>query len=137
MDSDKIDYIAELEDLNKQVPSLEDIVYQMASHYALYSTDSGKVIPGEFIAKDNDCAILKIFSAGSIIFPIHMHDEYEYCIVIEGIGTVTIKGVKTPFKPYDCITFDPGTEHSWYFESDTKLLVITIPPSKGFPSGKG
>lgn len=135
MNESNLEYILKLEELANNVPPFEELIKALGTTTALYNTDGDPSL-GEFICHDDDCAIMRFSATGNVTFPIHTHDEFEYIIVLEGYGFVTVEGSTKPFGPRDCIMFKPMTRHSWVFSVPTRLIVITIPASKGFPSGE-
>lgn len=131
-----IDYIERLEALQETIPSLEALVSAMKGTFVQYKMDKGFAV-GNGVLYDQDCAVQKYFVTGNSEFPKHTHDEYEYFIVIEGEGIVTIGDNTKPFKSKDCIIIEPGQTHSWFYSTPAKMIAIIIPASKGYPHDEG
>lgn len=136
MSSSNIDYIGKLEALQESVPSLEELISAMHGTFVQYEMEKGFAI-GHGVLHEPDCAIQKYFVTGDAEFPVHVHNEYEYFIVIEGEGSITIGDSTHEFKARDCITIEPGQSHSWQYKTPAKMIAITIPASKGFPHDAG
>lgn len=130
------DYLERLESLLEHPPVLEDLVASMAERFVEYTVERGFAV-GHGVLHDNDCAILKLFISAGTVFPVHIHNEYEYIIIVDGEGDYTIDGDTKPFKPLDCVVLKPGQLHTWYYRTNTRQICITIPASKGFPHGEG
>lgn len=66
------------------------------------------------------------------VFP---KEEMAVGIVYEGKIVVEIKGKKTEVSRGGLIHIEPNVKHKGYFAEDSKMIVVTIPPSDGFPKG--
>lgn len=130
------DYIEKLEALQATMPSFESLITAMHGSFVQYELEKGFAV-GHGVLNDHDCAVQKYFATGQSAFPQHTHDEYEYFIVIEGEGKVSIDGKEQAFKPKDFIAIAPGQTHSWYYNTPVRMLAITVPASRGFPDGQG
>lgn len=130
------DYIAKLEQLQKTMPSFEELVSAMHGTFVQYELEKGFAI-GYGLLHESDCAVQKYFATADTHFPPHVHDEYEYFIVIQGEGEVSIDGQSVPFKAKDWIVIEPGKSHSWHYATPVKMIAVTVPASEGFPHGKG
>lgn len=136
MNRSGIDYIEKLEALQETMPSFEELVMSMHGTFVQYEMEQGFAV-GHGLLHEADCAVQKYFATGDSVFPEHKHKEFEYFIVIEGKGVVTIEGEKQPFAPRDFIVIRPGQTHTWYYETPCKMIAITVPASQGFPHGEG
>lgn len=131
-----IDYIEKLEALQETMPPFEELVSAMHGTIAQYDLEQGFAV-GAGLLHDCDCAVQKFFITGDSVFPNHTHQEFEYFIVIEGEGTVTIENKQITFKARDCIVVRPGQVHSWNHKTPAKMIIVTVPASRGFPHGEG
>lgn len=134
--NDSISYIEKLEMLQETMPSFESIVSSMHGSFVQYEMDQGFAI-GHGVLHDHDCAVQKYFATANSVFPEHIHDEWEYFIVIRGEGTIVIDGKESTFKAKDCIVIEPGQTHLWRYDTPVEMIAVTIPASRGFPSGEG
>lgn len=132
-----VEFLERVEALTRLAPSLDNFVGDRDDRVIEYRIENGFAI-GVGQVNDLDCAIQKVFLSGcGSVFPEHTHDEHEYIIIITGEGSVTVSGEERRFKPFDCIIIPPKAEHSFVFKTNTIMIAITVPASKGFPSGKG
>lgn len=136
MTPEHIDYIAKLEALQENTPSFEDLVSTLHGSFVQYHMNQGFAV-GYGLLHEDDCAVQKMFFSQQAEFPEHSHGEHEYFVILSGSGKVLIGEKETSFEPLDCIVIEPGQKHSWKFETNTKLIALTVPASKGFPNGPG
>ena len=93
------------------------------------------LVVGHGLFKDFECAIQKVRSSAGSVVSKHVHNEYEYTIILEGRGVFITETVRVPFVAYDYFVVKPAQIHAMEFETNTRYLAITIPASKGYPDG--
>lgn len=136
MNKSGVDYIEKLEALQESMPDFEDLVSAMHGSFVQYELEKGFAV-GYGLLHEPDCAVQKFFATGNSVFPKHIHDEYEYFIVIEGEGDLIVDGERRSFKAKDCIVIQPGQAHTWQYTDPVKMIAITVPASRGFPHDEG
>ena len=135
MQPDGIDYLERIEALTRLAPSLDFLVQHGGGECVEYDVIGGFAV-GMGLLSEHSCAIQKVFASSGTKFPEHCHDEHEYFVVIEGNGKYIVEDREYEFGPLDCIMIPPKAKHAWYYETATKMIVLTIPAAKGFPGGR-
>ena len=127
-------YIERLEELTQDIPALEDLVLAAEGAVVMYDTVTGKSM-GYGIINTGAYSIQKVVHSAGTLFPLHVQDEHEYIIVVDGEAQLTKNDQIQTLKKNDCVVIQPGERHAWLFEANTTIIAITVPASKGYPDG--
>lgn len=82
-------------------------------------------------------SVVRSVVPAGVTFPIHTHDETEFIICFDGLGTCTLindgpSEMLHSLSPGKCIKILPGQKHRITAFKDLWVIAITIPASPGF-----
>jgi quercetin dioxygenase-like cupin family protein len=102
-----------------------------------YKTDKGTAI-GLLLIKTNEISVTKMFCSKDTVFPQDMHDERKWILIYNGkcIYENCSNGIKKELNNSDFVCIEPGTKHKLIFLQDTRMILITIPTSRGVLNDK-
>lgn len=101
------------------------------SMWRVYDLPGGKA-KSRFLFRFNNVIKLNEFHVEGR-FPIHNHKEDEYAIVYEGGGTLYREdGTEEEFPFKEALYTPKGVKHWAEFPVLTKIVVVSIPPSKEY-----
>lgn len=90
----------------------------------------------------NRVSVARSVVPAGVTFPAHMHDETEFLICFDGLGTCTVINEDCaealhPLSPGSCIKLLPGQKHRITAFQDLWVIAITIPASPAFGVADG
>jgi len=91
---------------------------------------------GVGLLKEKAVAVQDTILKPNTIFPLHVHNEIELLILVDGEFTSTINNKETKITtPGRLIVIDPGEEHFVYTKDGCRMIAVTIPANiGGYPS---
>lgn len=128
--------LEKLRELTDKLPPLEAVVKDLRGNFVEYDVPGGFCV-GSNLHYENDVAVQINYTSGGVTFPEHTHSGVEFIIIFRGEADFYAEGSVKRVGVGECVTIPPGTPHKWEFLTDTKLIAITVPASRGYPNEPG
>ena len=126
-----------LEELTEQLPptpSLTSFISEKEiNDYIDYDINTVGTFKAWGLFRNEKVAVGRAFMSKGSIFPQHQHTEAEILICESGFFSVTQNGIFKEYKPGECCRIPPNVIHSCNGIEDTWIVMITVPPSEGYP----
>ena len=128
-------HIEKLEVLTEKLPEFNGFIHAtMEFENVIEAGDKHKAIMHGLLKNKYIAVAMAYFPMNSIL-KMHVHrKEKEITIVYKGTMRVNTSGEYHLVQAGGNITIQPDIPHSALFKEDTYLIMITIPPAKGFPN---
>jgi hypothetical protein len=132
------DHVGKLRELTEKLPPMASavvplvtLVQAIKSSIIEYAVRDGFCF-GVGLWKSEDVAVQKAFASKGTTFPVHVHKEHEFIILIKG----SYRDNGSEYRAPDVVHYHPDECHSPLFLEDCWMIAITIPPSEGYPNAK-
>lgn len=133
----ELNKLDELKKITPRLPiitTLKDFTSSEGYGFKHYSIRGGTAESLNIYNDDDDISIAKTFIPGRTEFIPHIHRaSYEILIVLEGKLKVEVDGNSIDLAKHSSIKIEKESVHAAYAETDTTIIVATIPKDEGFP----